>query len=175
MRQRPAKGDNNVWYHYDDHSDTAFVFVHGILSDSRSCWYYEDRDDESKSCYWPELVLEDPRLDKPSIFLGGYYTAIDSGPYEIRNCASELYRAIRRDDDDPELRPPVMEKERIVFICHSTGGIVARYFQQHPSYSAADVRQLLQLDAAEQGTAPLHSPTASYTFDGIQEGVAQAP
>jgi subtilisin family serine protease len=54
-------------------------------------------------------------------------------------------------------------------------GIVARYFQQDPSYSAADVRQLLQLDAAEQGAAPLHSPTASYTFDGVQEGVAQAP
>lgn len=121
MRERPEPGINNVWYHYNE-SDTAFVFVHGILSDSRTCWFYEDK---SEKCYWPELVLEDQRLGEPSVFLGGYYTAIDSGPYEIRDCASELYRCLKR--PDPEGRPPALDKDSIVFICHSTGGIVARY------------------------------------------------
>jgi subtilisin len=54
-------------------------------------------------------------------------------------------------------------------------GIVARYYQQNPSYTVDDIRQFLQFDADRAGIAPLSSPTGSYTFDGVREGIAQAP
>jgi subtilisin len=54
-------------------------------------------------------------------------------------------------------------------------GVVARYFQQNASYTVSNVRQYLQTDATRQGTAPLNSPTASYSFDGEHEGIAKAP
>jgi subtilisin family serine protease len=54
-------------------------------------------------------------------------------------------------------------------------GIVARYFQRDALYTVADVRQFLAADAVRQGTAPLNSPAAAYTFDGEREGVSHVP
>jgi subtilisin len=51
-------------------------------------------------------------------------------------------------------------------------GIAARYAQA--GFAAADIHQLLE-SADRVGVAPLDSPTASYTFDGVREGVAKAP
>jgi len=54
-------------------------------------------------------------------------------------------------------------------------GIAARLFQQHPSYTPLDARIRIMSDAIRRGLAPLDSPTGSYTFDGVREGVAVAP
>jgi subtilisin len=54
-------------------------------------------------------------------------------------------------------------------------GVVARYYQQNPSYSPADIRAWLATDADRPGIAPLDSPTNGYTYDGVREGVVQAP
>ena len=120
----PERGQNNVWYRYND-SSAVVVFVHGIFSDSRTSWLHEDASDPALSVYWPELVHTDARFGNPSIYLAGYYTALDAGPYEIRNCADEIFRALGR--EDPGGRPGPLDKETIVFVCHSTGGIAVRY------------------------------------------------
>jgi subtilisin family serine protease len=54
-------------------------------------------------------------------------------------------------------------------------GIVARYYQQNPSYTVDDIRQFLAFDADRVSIAPLDSPTGSYSFDGKREGIAQVP
>ena len=54
-------------------------------------------------------------------------------------------------------------------------GVVARYFQANPAFTLSDVRQFVALDAARRSVAPFDSPTTTYTFDGIREGIAQAP
>ena len=54
-------------------------------------------------------------------------------------------------------------------------GIVARHFQANPAFTLSDVRQFVALDAARRSVAPFDSPTTTYTFDGIREGIAQAP
>jgi subtilisin len=54
-------------------------------------------------------------------------------------------------------------------------GVAARYYQQNPSYSPSDVRGWIAADAARPGVAPLNSPGSGYTFDGVREGIAQAP
>ena len=79
----PPPAVNNIWYHYEP-GDVVVVFVHGVLSDSRSCWLYTNPEDNSPDQYWPELVKTDPRFRGVAIYLGGYFTAIDAGPYEIR-------------------------------------------------------------------------------------------
>jgi serine/threonine protein kinase len=123
-RLLPAPGENNIWYHVTA-TDTAIVFVHGVLSDSRSCWLFENASASSPPQYWPELIKSDARLGEPSLFLAGYYTAIDAGPYEVRNCADELYAALDRRDVMGHRE--VLAYPRLIFICHSTGGIVVRY------------------------------------------------
>jgi subtilisin len=54
-------------------------------------------------------------------------------------------------------------------------GVLARHFQANSAFTVADIRQFLVLDAARAGTAPLDSPTSSYSFDGVREGIVQAP
>ena len=54
-------------------------------------------------------------------------------------------------------------------------GVAARHYQQNPAYSPSDVRGWIAADAARPGVAPLNSPSSGYTFDGVREGIAQAP
>ncbi|MBM3753747.1 MAG: hypothetical protein FJW38_07180 [Acidobacteria bacterium] len=123
----PGSAENNIWYLRRD-SDTVIVFVHGIFSDSRACWLTEDGEGE----YWPSLVSRDPRFDEASIYLGGFHTALDSRDYTVRHCAGELFAAISRG------AASVLDKRRIVFVCHSTGGIVTRYMLESRSAQFAE-------------------------------------
>ncbi len=115
---------NNFWYSYND-SDAVIVFVHGIFSDSKGCWYHKEKGGSATGVFWPDLILDDTRFGSPSVYLGGFYTAIDAGRYEIKNAAEELFAALLREDG--EGREPPINKKHIIFVCHSTGGIVARY------------------------------------------------
>jgi pimeloyl-ACP methyl ester carboxylesterase len=114
---------NNTWYLFPHNAETVFVFVHGILSNGKTCWLNES--DPLKPVFWPDLIAEDERFDHPAIFLGGFYTALDSGLYDMRDAARELMDALRREDEHG--RPSVMSFRNVVFICHSTGGMVVRY------------------------------------------------
>src|SRR6476646_4700862 len=115
--------ENNIWYRYND-SQVAVVFVHGIFSDSRSCWLREASSPE-KAVFWPELIDTDSRFANPSIYLGGFYTDIDAGEFGFAECADQLCRALKRNDEHG--RPGPLTKQTIVFVCHSTGGVVVRY------------------------------------------------
>lgn len=52
-------------------------------------------------------------------------------------------------------------------------GVAARYYQA--GFQAVDIRQFLQIDADRIGTAPVDSPGSQYTYDGVREGIVQAP
>src|SRR5262249_9770770 len=119
----PKDRTNNFWYVLNS-SDTVVVFVHGIFSDSRGCWLFEDRAPGHR-VFWPDLVRTDERIGDPSLFLAGYYPAVDSGDFSVAQCAREVLEALERPGAGGD--PAVLDWENIVFICHSTGGIVARY------------------------------------------------
>lgn len=125
---------NNTWYVVPADADTVFVFVHGILSNSKTCWLSEA--DPLHPVFWPDLIAEDERFHAPAIFLGGFYTALDSGLYDHRDAARELMAALRREDE--ARRPPVMSFRNIVFVCHSTGGMVVRYLLTREADEFAD-------------------------------------
>jgi pimeloyl-ACP methyl ester carboxylesterase len=119
----PQGRDNNFWYVHNG-SDTVIVFLHGLFSNSYGCWRYQDKKAD-RSVFWPDLVRADPRFAGPSIYLAGYFTQLDAGDYPIAQCAGEVFDALRRPEADG--LPSALDKRNLIFVCHSTGGIVARY------------------------------------------------
>ncbi|MFZ6778198.1 AAA family ATPase [Undibacterium sp. Ji83W] len=109
---------NNFWVECNE-GNTIFVFVHGFFSNSRKCWTSKN------GTFWPNLISSDTRFDKPSIYMAGYYTDVDSTSYDISDCANEIFDSIS--SIGLNNRPAPLEKTNIVFICHSLGGIIARY------------------------------------------------
>jgi pimeloyl-ACP methyl ester carboxylesterase len=79
----------------------------------------------SKSVFWPDLVRTDQRLGSPAIYLAGYYTKSDAGDYPIAQCAKEVMDALQLPERDGT--PAVLDANAVVFVCHSMGGIMARY------------------------------------------------
>jgi hypothetical protein len=98
------------------------VFVHGIFSDSRSCWLFED---STHRVFWPDLVKNDHRFGNVSIYLAGYHTQLDAGDFPLAQCAREIRESLARTEADGT--SPVIAAENLIFVCHSTGGIVLRY------------------------------------------------
>lgn len=114
---------HNGWYHITD-SNIAVVFVHGILSDSTACWRYRNRKDTTKSQFWPDLVAHDITFENSSVFLGGYYSKMDGGPYGIEHAAQGLFRSLKYNH---KAGGALLAKRHLLFVCHSTGGILVRY------------------------------------------------
>jgi hypothetical protein len=113
------QADNNSWRAYRK-TDSVIVFVHGVLSNALACWY-----NKSAGIYWPDMVAGDKSFDNSSIFLGGYYTAFDSTDFGLDDCAEHLHSALAR--PDPDGTRAVMDHSRLIFVCHSLGGVVTRY------------------------------------------------
>lgn len=106
------------WYQLNN-SNTVFIFIHGLNSDSKKCWT------SPKGMYWPQLIVEDSRFGAPSIFMADFYTALTSNDYGVKDCAQEVFNQLLR--IDTYNNPPPIKKKNLVFVTHSTGGIVARY------------------------------------------------
>ncbi|MFN2604247.1 MAG: esterase/lipase family protein [Gemmatimonadaceae bacterium] len=103
---------NNTWIKIT-RSRTAVIFVHGILSSSVSCWL-----NKKTNTYWPSLVGDDPRFEDAAVFVNDYTADIGAGLYDIRDAAEEAITRLRSSS--------VMSKSRLLFVCHSQGGIVVR-------------------------------------------------
>jgi hypothetical protein len=147
---RPPPQTNNIWYH-NATTDQVIVFVHGVLSDSNGCWYQE-RKGHGPGAYWPDLLRKDTRFADYSIFLGGYYTDVDAGQYEISDCAEELFKALQRPDEHNGAA--VLDHKLILFLCHSMGGIVVRYMLTARPWIFADKRIGLLLIASPSFGSP---------------------
>lgn len=106
------------WLHYTPGNDTTVVFVHGILSGPEGFRH------PGSGTFWPDLLHTDDRIGRPNVFLGQFYTAVDSGVYDIPEAAGELKRQMstRRTDG----KPAPIGAAKLVFVAHSTGGLVVR-------------------------------------------------
>ena len=117
--------ENTRWIH-ESQSRTVVIFVHGILSNSDTCW----RNTKAKT-YWPELVQEDPGFEDPGVFVSGYTAGLGAGLYDVRAAAADILALLRH----PGNGPAPLDKDRLLFVCHSQGGIVIRqmlysYFEE---------------------------------------------
>jgi pimeloyl-ACP methyl ester carboxylesterase len=99
-------------------SDVVFVFVHGIFSDSDAGWRHPDR------TFWPDLLVADQRLKRPNIYLGGYPSSLSDPNYGIEAAARHLFGRLNGVGQAGE--PSVLSKQMIIFVAHSTGGLVVR-------------------------------------------------
>lgn len=113
-----VRAENNTWRRLGTDASTAVIFVHGFFSNAEKCWRHAD------GTFWPDLLAADTRLPDVSVFLAGYYTAIDSGSYGVQDCAREVMAALERTGKDGTPAPITYTK--IIFVCHSLGGIVTR-------------------------------------------------
>ncbi len=82
--------ENNSWLEYRPYG-TAMVFVHGVLSSARECWF-----NAKTGAFWPALVKADNTFARASVYLGGYHTEVDAGEYGMRDCAKELLDSLGR-------------------------------------------------------------------------------
>jgi hypothetical protein len=87
------------------------VFVHGILSSGETAW---------GSPSWPDLLAAERDLENVGVFVVTYQTGLRSRTYGIADVADYLREHLRLSK--------LLEKPRIVFVCHSMGGIVVRRF-----------------------------------------------
>jgi len=111
MTNQPSKKDR--WIRRPQ-SDTTVVFIHGINSD-RECW--KNKETER---YWFELLEKETNLSTIGIYLFSYQTGIFSGNYNLSDVVDLLYERFRIDK--------VINSPKIIFVCHSMGGIIARQF-----------------------------------------------
>jgi hypothetical protein len=95
--------------------DAVVAFVHGILSSGESCWRHDS------GAYWPELLKNESVANGWGIYVYSYQTGFFSGTYSLNDVVDDLKERFLNLDH-------LVKYRRIVFVCHSMGGIVARKF-----------------------------------------------
>lgn len=90
------------------------VFVHGILSSPKKCWTHPS------GSYWPNIFSATTDLGDFGVYVFTYQTDVLSGTYRLGNVVDALKEHLRLDG--------LMNCQRLLFVCHSMGGIVVRKF-----------------------------------------------
>jgi hypothetical protein len=102
------------WIRRPKDAAASAVFVHGILSSGETCWRHDN------GCCWPGLLKNEPELGSLGIYVFTYETGIFSGSYRLSDIVDALKEHMRLDG--------VLKSNRLVFVCHSMGGIVVRKY-----------------------------------------------
>jgi pimeloyl-ACP methyl ester carboxylesterase len=114
MTQSPTKSplqDFGLHCIQKPRSDLSIVFVHGFLSGGEAAWGQPS---------WPELLAKEPEVHNAGVFVFSYQTALSSRTYSIGDVVDALREHFNLEG--------LWEQSRLVFVCHSMGGIVVRRF-----------------------------------------------
>lgn len=93
-----------------DLGQDLIVFIHGINSSDKA-W-----ENKKNSGFWPDFFSEHQHID---VALFSYNTSKTSADYSISDASRALHNEL-------DVRGCINEYDRIVFICHSMGGVVVR-------------------------------------------------
>lgn len=128
------------------HSGTGrvLVFFHGLLSDGDRAWATRDSD-------WMDLIQEDPAFEGYDLFLANWYTSLLSADYDLNDSADSVLWDLSKPKAGQE---PVLASGRIVMVCHSMGGLVARLLLvRSPEILASSQVSVLTLGTPARGAA----------------------
>ncbi|MGR9052184.1 MAG: esterase/lipase family protein [Gammaproteobacteria bacterium] len=103
------------WLRQPERGQPAVVFVHGILSSGEACWRHDN------GTYWPKLLQDEPGFESLGIYVYSYRTGFASGSYALGDVVDDLKERLLNLDG-------VLDRNPIIFVCHSMGGIVVRQF-----------------------------------------------
>jgi pimeloyl-ACP methyl ester carboxylesterase len=99
-------------YIRNEGSDTALVFIHGVLGDAISTWTNGD-------AYWPELLTKDHDFDGTDIFILSYPTNLWSTA-SINELAAMAQLTLNG--------MGVTNRSNLIFVVHSMGGLILRQY-----------------------------------------------
>jgi pimeloyl-ACP methyl ester carboxylesterase len=106
----------SCWVRKPNPDMPVIIFIHGILSKGGRAW--AERNHPS----WPELLAEDSRFAVWGIGIANWYSTVFSSDSDAMIESERLYQELAADIDGVS---PLRAK-KIVFVCHSMGGIIAR-------------------------------------------------
>ena len=95
-------------------SRTAVIFLHGFRSSTLGSWQNSSR------ISWPQLLENESQFKDLGIYTFDYYTDLQSGSYRLGDAVDALKENLRMDG--------AYKANRLIFVCHSMGGIVVRKF-----------------------------------------------
>ena len=96
-------------------NDGVIIFVHGIFGDAKSTWL-----NAQSGMYFPKMVADDKVFKGFDVYSFGYNTPHFTQSLNIDELAENM--RLHLEDAD------VFKYKKIVFVCHSMGGLVTRAF-----------------------------------------------
>jgi hypothetical protein len=108
-------------------ADTVIVFVHGIFGGAVGTWTNPD-----SRAYWPQMVADDAAFQNSDVYVHAYSSPYVGHSYTIDELIENMRLVLTNDE--------VFQKhKKVVFICHSMGGIVVRGFLKRYQVNAPQV------------------------------------
>lgn len=107
--------------------DTVIVFVHGVFGGGVGSWT-----NPTTHSYWPDLLASDDTFRDANIYVYSYATPYFGQSYTI----DELIENMRLVLADAEV---FKKHKKVIFLCHSMGGLIVRGFLKRYSDNAAQV------------------------------------
>jgi pimeloyl-ACP methyl ester carboxylesterase len=103
-----------LWIRHPPTKGLAVVFVHGVLSSGETCWRH------ANGVYWPNVLTLEPEPTDLGVYVFTYRTGFFSGTFSVTDASASLKEHLDLDE--------VVRARRIVFVCHSMGGLVVRKY-----------------------------------------------
>ena len=108
-------------------ADTVIVFVHGVFGGADGTWT-----NVASHAYWPRLLADDPAFQNNDVYVYSYTSPYLGQSYTIDELIENMRLVFSNDE--------VFQKhKRVVFICHSMGGLVVRGFLKRYQANASQV------------------------------------
>jgi pimeloyl-ACP methyl ester carboxylesterase len=104
----------------------AVVFIHGVLGNYLTSWTNKN------GTYWPQLVAKDSVFKDANVYVYRYQSPKLETAQNIEELATRLGDFLNKDG-------VIRDHDRIVFVCHSMGGLIARAFLVQSRLSAKKV------------------------------------